>query len=504
VTRLGRLGAALRSLRWRLTLTYLALIAVLLAALGAFQYETLYGSLVASRVSELKVEAAAANAAYRSEVASGSVTATARDRRLTVFAELVLQAFGARATVALYGPSGSRVLVRPAGTDPPQLDPATFEAVATDAAVRDQVVSAVGGDALVVGFPVGTVDLRTAAPVVEISEPMQPVYTVLGGDLEMLALGGGAVLLLALLVGLALTSRALRPLRRLTATSRALAGGDLRARSRLEPRSDEVGELAHAFDHMADRIEAAFTAQRESEARVRRFVADASHELRTPVTALSGYVEVLRRGAAESPGSLDAALGAMAREADRLRVLVLDLLTLARLDAQGSDRPQHPEDVDVAQLVGRLLDEGVPGMPALVVRDLPASPVMARCDRSAVTTVVRNLLVNACKYAPGARQVWSVRADAGRVRVDAHDDGPGIPAADLPHVFERFYRGEKTRSREEGGSGLGLSIVRGLVQAQGGEVAIASTEGAGTTVTVWLPLAPAPPAAASEAVAPPS
>jgi len=128
-------------------------------------------------------------------------------------------------------------------------------------------------------------------------------------------------------------------------------------------------------------------------------------------------------------------------------------------------------------------------MPERLDRDFPPAPVTVRCTRDAVTTIVRNLLTNACKYAPGARQLWSVRVDGARARIDARDDGPGIPAADLPHVFERFFRGEKTRTREEGGSGLGLAIVLGLARAQGGDVAIASAEGAGTTVTFWLPLA---------------
>jgi len=101
---------------------------------------------------------------------------------------------------------------------------------------------------------------------------------------------------------------------------------------------------------------------------------------------------------------------------------------------------------------------------------------------------VRNLLVNACKYAPGAPQRWSTAVDGARARLDVHDDGPGIPALDLPHIFERFYRGEKTRAREEGGSGLGLSIVQGLARSQGGDVAVYSAEGTGTTVSVWLPL----------------
>jgi two-component system OmpR family sensor kinase len=495
LTLLRRLGAALRSLRWRLTLTYLVMIALLLAALGGFQYVTLRGTLISNRVSELKFDLDAAAKLY----AARGAALTGR-QKLTLLTTLVGQSSGAAAAVAVYGPTGTRLLVRPADSDPPQLDQASFAAVLSGGGERSQVVPGAKGDDLVVGFPVGTVDpaLRRTAGVLEVSEPMAPIDTVLDSDIGKLAIGGGAVLILVLVLGLLVTTRALRPLRRLTATAGELASGDLRARSRLVPRDDEVGRLATAFDHMADRIEIAFAAQLESEARVRRFIADASHELRTPVTALSGYIEVLRRGAADSPAALDAALGAMAREADRLRLLVLDLLTLARLDARAR---QRPEAVDLGEAVARLLDEGLPGLPPDIVRDLPATPVVAWCDRSALGTVLRNLLVNACKYAPGARQVWSVRRDGGRARVDVHDEGPGIPQTDLPHIFERFYRGEKTRSREEGGSGLGLAIVKGLVEAQGGEVAVASAEGAGTTVTVWLPLAqmgtPAPPGPAT-------
>ncbi len=477
---MSRIGRALRSLRWRLTLTYLVLIAVLLAGLGTFQYLSLRSSLIDGRVQALAGDLLAAQKLY----ASGDLTSTTAAAKVRTLGTLIRSASGQSVTVALFGPEGVRRVVIPAGADPPQLDPGPFGTLLSQGAEQHQII----GSDLVAGFPVGVKDptvVRTTA-VVEVSEPMTPIDNVLAGDVEGLAIGGGVLLLLVLLLGLFFTSRALRPLRRLTDTAGQLAGGDLRARSRLVPRADEVGQLATAFDHMADRIEEAFAAQRESENRVRRFIADASHELRTPVTALGGYIDVLRRGAAQSPEALNAALGMMARESDRLRVLVLDLLTLARVDARSQ---QKPEDFDLVAALGRLLDEGVPGMPSQVDRDLSGSPVMVHCDHAAVVTVVRNLLTNACKYAPGARQVWSVRADGDRARVDAHDDGPGIPAADLPHVFERFYRGEKTRTREEGGSGLGLSIVQGLVRAQGGDVTITSAEGAGTTVTFWLPLA---------------
>jgi two-component system OmpR family sensor kinase len=476
----GRLGRALRSLRWRLTLTYLVLIAVLLAGLGTFQYLSLRGSLIDGRVNALAGDLLAAQKLY----ASGDLTSTTAAAKVRTLGTLIRSASGQSVTVALFGTLGVRRAVIPATADPPQLDPGPFGTILSQGVQQHEIV----GSDLVVGFPVGVADptVQRTTAVVEVSEPMTPIDNVLSGDVEGLALGGGVLLLLVLVIGLLLTSRALRPLGRLTVTAGELAGGDLRARSRLIPREDEVGQLASAFDHMADRIEGAFVIQQESENRVRRFIADASHELRTPVTALSGYIDVLRRGAAQSPEAMNAALGMMAGEADRLRVLVLDLLALARVDSRSE---QKPEDFDLGDALGRLLDEGVPGMPERVDRVFPPSPVIVHCDRAAFSTVVRNLLTNACKYAPGAPQVWSVRVDGNRARVDANDRGPGIPASDLPHVFERFYRGEKTRSREEGGSGLGLAIVMGMVRAQGGDVAIASAEGQGTTVTFWLPLA---------------
>jgi two-component system OmpR family sensor kinase len=351
-----------------------------------------------------------------------------------------------------------------------------------------QQVSTNSGDQLVVAFPV--VAGTGACGVAQLSVSMTPITNVLHDEILLITAGGLVILVLALVLGVLLTGRTLGPMRRLTATAEQLAAGDLSARSRLTPSRDEVGQLASSFDHMADRIQEAFTAQQDSEAQVRRFIADASHELRTPLTALKGYIDVLRRGAGREPAALDAALEAMSNESERMRVLVLDLLTLARLDAQ---RESHPEDFDLNAAVNALLNEGVPGMPAVVERSLGPAPLLVRADRGAVSTIVRNLLVNACKYARGAAQHWSSTIEGGWAKLELRDEGPGIPAADLPHVFERFYRGEKTRTREEGGSGLGLSIVQGLARAQGGDAAIRSTEGAGTTVTVWFPLAPIPP-----------
>jgi two-component system OmpR family sensor kinase len=489
------------------------LLALLLAGLGTYQYLTLQRDLVNTRVQSLAGDYDEVRAQIARFLPRNARTATdvarivsALCQRLNgtsllpralvadperTFATALATASGRTANVVIYDAALQPVASEPvdlAGA-PHMSDAPLRSVVATQQRSDPEVLDSPQGNQLAVAFPIGQTGRGTACGAAQLSTSTDPIDAVLAGERAQLALGDGAVLLAALLIGLWLTARALRPLHRVSATAQRLAAGDLGARSSLPPRDDEVGALSQSFDDMAARIQAAFAAQTESESRMRRFVADASHELRTPVTALKGYIDVMRRGAARDPEAMDAALETMSREADRMRGLVLDLLTLARLDAH---RPLQPAPTDLGAAIAAVLDEGVPGMPAQLQRELPAAPVVVMADRNALATIARNLLANACKYAPGAAQRWSVHAERGHGLLRVHDDGPGIPAADLPHIFERFYRGEKTRAREEGGSGLGLAIVQGLAEAMGGSVSVQSLEGGGTTVTVALPLSPSP------------
>lgn len=483
-------------MRWRLTLAYVALLAVLLAGFGLYQYVSLRQSLISARVAALQGDISTARAliARSTTPARGArvlcTTDAGTDLVGRVVASTIATVSGHTVAVIVYDRSFHTVAQAPAGNDLPHLAPAGLQMAQAGARSDPEVVAGTGGqDQLVVGFPVRKgVSGGDVCGIAQLSASMAPLNAVLRDELTLLAAGSAIALLLALVVGLLLTGRALRPLHRLTATSARLAEGDLRARSGVANRDDEIGVLARSFDDMAARIESSFAAQQASEERTRRFIADASHELRTPLTALKGYIDVIRRGATPDPAALDAALEAMGREAERMRVLVLDLLTLARVDAE---RPAHPETVDLSALVAHHLDEGALEMPEQVNRELGVD-VLANTDRNAAATIVRNLLVNACKYAPGAAQTWRTWSSDGRANLAVRDEGPGISAIDLPHVFDRFYRGEKTRAREEGGSGLGLSIVQALARAQGGDVSVDSVEGTGTTVTVWFPV-PAPP-----------
>ncbi|MGH7750406.1 MAG: histidine kinase dimerization/phospho-acceptor domain-containing protein, partial [Candidatus Dormibacteria bacterium] len=350
--------------RWRLTLTYVALLAVLLAALGVFQYVALHRSLENSRVSDLRGDFQSAvldvlNPVRRATpgtrtnpgtsttpapspapaIAPAAAKAVLDGRSCTALAPTVLSTLANRLAVRTGVISGRLVSavvynrqLTPVGYSTG--DPATFPRVSSAALDRalggqqsaPEIIDDPSGSQLAVAFPVhlAATSHLPACLAAQVGTPTQPIDDVLSADRNALLLGGAAVVLLALLAGLWLTERTLGPLHRVTDTAGKLAGGDLRARSGLAERGDEVGTLARAFDDMAGRIEVAFAAQAESEARTRRFIADASHELRTPVTALKGYIDVLRRGVSRDPASLEAALSAMARESERMRVLVLD------------------------------------------------------------------------------------------------------------------------------------------------------------------------------------
>jgi signal transduction histidine kinase len=502
---------ALGSLRWRLTLSYVALLALLLAGLGTYQYLALQRNLVDVRVEVMTgdigevraqvqrllpardrnaagVAAIFAAACSRLNTGASPSPGGATDIAQRTLALAVVAATGRTGSVVIYDRVLQPVLSMPdsLASVPHISDTALRTALDNATHSEPEVLTSASGNQLAVAYPITAASTRRPCGVLQLATPTQPIDDVLTGERSQLAIGDGIVVVLALIIGLILTSRALKPLRRVSETAQQLAGGDLRARSNLPPRNDEVGTLAKSFDDMAARIESAFAAQAESESRMRRFIADASHELRTPLTALKGYIDVMRRGAARDPQALEAALETMGREADRMRGLVLDLLTLARLDAQ---RPMEIAPLDLGEVVSGVLDEAPPEAQDTLDRHLDGAPVLVRADRNAVTTIAHNLLGNALKYAPGAMQTWSTVSEDGYGVLRVHDDGPGIPAADLPHLFERFYRGEKTRAREEGGSGLGLSIVHGLVTALGGDVSVRSAEGFGTTFVVRLPLA---------------
>jgi two-component system OmpR family sensor kinase len=278
-----------------------------------------------------------------------------------------------------------------------------------------------------------------------------------------------------------------RPIKRMTATAGAIAGGDLSPRVPVERAGTEAAELGAALNSMMTRIEHAFTERSASEARLRRFVADASHELRTPVTTIRGYAELYRHGGLRDAADLEQAMRRTEQESVRMASLVDDLLLLARLD---EGRPLAREAVDLGVLgVDAAADARAVAPDRVVAADVTAG-VTVDGDEDRLRQVLGNLVGNALVHTPAGTAV-SVRVHNGdgRAVVEVHDDGPGMPEELAGRAFERFSRADSARSRTGGGAGLGLAIVQAIVVAHGGTVRLSTVPGAGTTVRVELPRA---------------
>ncbi|TLS40634.1 HAMP domain-containing histidine kinase [Streptomyces montanus] len=312
----------------------------------------------------------------------------------------------------------------------------------------------------------------------------------------------------AFLAGATIVSVALRPLRRVAATATRVSElplhtGEVTLNERVpESETDphtEVGQVGAALNRMLDHVHGALHARQESETRVRQFVADASHELRTPLASIRGYAELTRRGREETGPDTRHALGRIESEAGRMTGLVEDLLLLARLDA---GRPLSYEHTDLSPLVvDAVSDARAAGRDHNWRLDLPDEPALVLADAARIQQVMVNLFANARTHTPPGTTVTArVRRQGSWVCLDVQDDGPGIPQDLLPRVFERFARGDSSRSRASGSTGLGLAIVQAVATAHGGAVTVDSVPGH-TVFTVHLPvLSPeAGPAAGYEA-----
>jgi len=313
-----------------------------------------------------------------------------------------------------------------------------------------------------------------------------------------------AALLLTGIIGTAWVRLSLRPLRRVAATATRvtqlpLASGAVSLPERVpdaNPRT-EVGQVGAAINRMLGHVESALARREKSEARLRRFAADASHELRTPLAAIRGYAELARRNPGPVPDEVAHALSRVQSESARMSVLVDELLLLAQLDA---GRPLAAEPVDLTRLaIDVTSDARAASRDHRWQLELPDEPVLVRGDEYRLHQVLANLLSNAARHTPsgttvtvaltvpaGAGQPGGSGAGDGIARVSVTDDGPGIPAELQPGVFERFVRGDSARSHAAGSTGLGLAIVDAVVTAHQGQVDVTSRPGE-TRFTITLP-----------------
>lgn len=381
----------------------------------------------------------------------------------------------------------SVLLNGPGDISPPRLDNKEYlEVLKGKPGLTYKVATGAGGaEHLVVLQPIAS-GAGHVLGVAQASTLTGPLKELLVRQLSIFLLLSLIAMLFGLVGFLPIIKRTLAPLFNMVETAEQIDAGNLTRRFPTGQGQVEIDRLAESFNGMLERLETSFAAEKETQEQMRRFIADASHELRTPLTSIHGFLEVLLRGAANQPEQLDKALKSMHGESERLTKLVHDLLLLSKLD-----RTPHVE------LAEGFLDTVIRDMePQLRILagdrklSLQLEPNMqCRFDTDKIKQVILNLFHNAVQYTDpekGHIQI-SLSGKNNGVQLTVWDNGPGISDASLPHVFDRFYRIDTSRTRKHGGAGLGLSIAKSIVDVHGGTINVESREGEGCTFHIWLP-----------------
>ncbi|MFD0677930.1 MULTISPECIES: sensor histidine kinase [unclassified Paenibacillus] len=375
----------------------------------------------------------------------------------------------------------------PSDTVPPELATQEYLDVLAQGKpkLNYRVINSGGHEQLMVLQAVGSASRQTLG-LVQVSTMTGPLRELLIRQLLTFLFLAVVAMLFGLLGFLPVLRKTLVPLFNMVKTVEKINAGNLETRFPTRQGQMEIDRLSESFNGMLMRLEASFEAEKETKEQMRRFIADASHELRTPLTSINGFLEVLLRGAASQPDQLHKALTSMHSESERLNKLVHDLLVLAKLD-----KSPH------IQLSDGMLDS--------VVRDMEAqlrilagnrqlsfkiSPNMkCKFDSDKMKQVILNLFQNAVQHTDndkGHIEVSLSWQDHG-ILLSVKDNGHGISEEHLPHVFDRFYRSDSSRTRKYGGAGLGLAITQSIVDIHGGTIRVESREGEGCTFLVWIP-----------------
>lgn len=461
-------------IRWRLTLFNALVIGAILVALGFALFFLLRGTLLSDirETVESRAEAAAREIEDREdarEVTSGDeaelltrdgVFLVVRDREGDILARTT-ELVGEKA-------AGDPLFKRALATGEPASGTAQLSGEAPD------FVHAV------------PVDPEEGAPfVIAAGKSYGDVEETLAAFRTVLAGGIGAALLLSVLGAYLLARAALSPVGAVAEAARGMTDDDLSERLPVANPKDEIGHLTTTINGLLSRLEAAFARRDEALSRQRRFVSDAGHELRTPLTSIGGYAKMLQNWGLRDPEKAREAVAAIRRESERMRSLVEGLLALARGDESA---PMNPEPADLAAVAAEAVETIRAAADGKVAVEYIPSEGQARAtfDRARVREAISILLDNSVKYTPqGGKVTVSVTQRDGWAGVGVADNGVGIPADQLPLVFERFYRADEARG--EGGAGLGLPIARQIAEAHGGRIEVESEPEVGSAFTFWLP-----------------
>jgi signal transduction histidine kinase len=499
-------GLAPRTFQGRLTLAFVAVVAVTLGLVGLLVVNRLGAYFEQQQADDLRTRADAV-ARYVIDVAEGRDTIRAGRPVVSIDGEidsvvgLELQKESQQRFIA-ERLAQADVQYRIGTIVEGEFVPATngaFSARDEAEAQRGQLREPVSSDRVIL-------ENRTGTPPYAVEVILSNPFTYRSGAIQnvsgLLAIIGLIALSVAVVVAAALTRRITTPVRRLTEASRDLAEGDFARRVPSEVIDDgpvELSELGLQFNAMAERLQESVEIIRRDRDRSREFLADVSHELRTPIAALRTFNELLTEGAADDPSARAEFLETSRAQLERLDWLAQNLLELSKLDSGLVLLDLRPEDLRasveqaVEQAAATARRKGVE-----LTMDRPGAPLLIRHDPVRIGQVVANLIGNAIKFTPRG---GSVRVDVqpeaeGGASITVTDTGIGIEAAELPRIFDRFFRGSRASEARGSGSGLGLAIVRGIVEMHGGTVTVESRPGAGATFRVLLPANPRPPAGA--------
>ena len=453
------------SIRTRLTLWYTAVLAIFIAALGIIVYAVLAFNLTAGLDRTLQDTA--------NQVVGSARVRPFFDVQVITLPEL--NVFGSNVYIEVVD-QGGQIARKSANLQSftHALDDAGLRWVESNRQPVTRNVRTGGAHLRVLTVPLLVND--QAVGYLQVGAVREQVDNALSLLLVVLVVSGLGATVAAAIVGRLLAGRALRPIDTITQTALAISrADDLDKRIPEAGPQDEVGRLVKTFNIMLDRLEGLFRGQQ-------RFIADISHELRTPLTTIRGNVDLMRRMKSVDEESLNA----IQAESDRMTRMVGDLLLLAQADAGQTIRRERVELDTLMLEVYRQMRPMLEGI-ELSIGEEDQATVMGDTDR--LKQLLLNLVDNARKYTPqGGKVTLGLRRAEGWAVLTVTDTGMGIPTQDLPHIFERFYRVDKARSRAAGGAGLGLSIVQWIVQAHGGKISVQSEPGHGTTFTVRLAL----------------
>ena len=463
-----------RSLRFRLIMWYAGLLTGVFLLFAVFLYEVLRGYLESSLAQSLIRRSDQIAATLLNDVDKTGDHYVA-DQITTRYAPENYDRF-----IRITRSDGSVLYAsgRTASFDPARLDPLTVNSASSDSVKKELLDD---GNRLLVTVKVFQ-SKEGHLFLIESGGPMAPIETILTRLLFSLLLGVPVVALVAVGGGLLLVGRALAPVVQIAQSAEQISLHNLNERLLVTKTGDELEHLSLALNRMIVRLSEALEHNR-------RFLADASHELRTPLAALRGEMESVVEQTRTLPELSDRA-GSALEEVDRLARIVDALFAISRLDAGESQ--QEWSRFDLAALAASTTEQ----MSLLAVDKGIAvacnvqGKVTVEGDRSRIKQVVVNLLDNAIKYTPSRGTIdLNICSHDGKAVIEVVDHGIGIPASALPHIFERFFRVDKARSRDAGGAGLGLAIVKSICAAHGGKVDVESAEGKGSRFRVELPLA---------------